>query len=257
MLVKRSLSILLLINSIFLAGLQIQAKNNNKNFIKGGNSIQLPTLSHTKFSTHKAKLNTNLLPKPPTDTLLTKKGFLMINFVYVGYNNFRTYIPALNHVQNSRTGHFGLGLGLDYYYAKNRFWGLGVMIHSDYEGLLPLAASSAHTAEGYTSYFSYYAYLSHHHNINKFKLGYGLSIGGANYRYLDEERDSSGARKEIKDRYAQYGMMFTLHYQLKTPLSIAAIYRPSFFIEAETKENQYEHVISLALFWSFDLKKTK
>lgn len=192
------------------------------------------------------------------------KGDLYLDFSFPAINHF-DFVPNKEN-RKTQLRVLGISTGLDYYYQNNRFLSInaGMTFPSlaYYDQAFPYydytdkSASTAHV------------YISHNNRINRFSLGYGLSM---NFHYWKYEKGTVLADKETfiykyhrsssvhyKNRdHQSLGTIFTANYYFTNSFYSGIIYRPSFIRFNTDKTFEYEHLLSITLGFKIKLKKGK
>lgn len=177
------------------------------------------------------------------------KGDLLLNLFFPHVNYFK--LSPDYEDDKDYFGFMGIGLGVDYYYHKNRF--LNISVSGTTEFMLPFPAPVCMEGE-YTRAFSLDAILTNNHRINRISLGYGLSYARNIWRYNNDD---------IEIAYSRYnsalGLAFKGQFYFSEKFTVGLIYRPTFvrLNSLSNKTMKYEHLLSLDFGFKFRLNKRK
>lgn len=162
------------------------------------------------------------------------------------YINSYFFQPINDDAYKSRTGFLGFGLGIEYFYKKNRFWTLSVNASND--GIV-----SDRNENFYAVAFSF----SNNHRRSRFTYGYGLSYAINSWntnRFLIEGPPESFFIYVEKENHT-LGANFSIYRQLKDNFYLGLVYRPTVFQVAPDVRLKYEHVIGVDLVWKLKIKQ--
>ncbi len=185
-------------------------------------------------------------------TYPTNKGELYLHVSLPHINSFN--LKPENEGSKINTGFWGISLGLDYCYTKNRFFNLSVSGVSDF--FVPVPAAVDISGE-YELMSSRYISFSNNHRINRFTVGYGLSYARNtwDFRYYDRFDPPPPTRESIKRSHNSFGLVFPTYFQISKNFHLGVIYRPTFFAPELTDKFKYEHLISIDFTWKIRVKK--
>ena len=175
---------------------------------------------------------------------LYNKGELYFHLSIPHINSF--YLKPENEGAKVNTGFWGLSLGLGYYHAENQFINLSIAGVTDF--FVPVPASP-NIDDEYEQMSSTFISLSNNHEINQFRLGYGLSYARNTWRF----EANNSARESIRKSHHSFGLVFPTYYQIKERFHIGLSYRPTFIIPSRGGRFEYEHLISIDLMWKMPL----
>lgn len=152
-------------------------------------------------------------------------------------------------MQQSFEGFNGLGVGLNYYYARNKSIGISGSMTT----AMPFPIGSVdYFGGGYERASVSYLSVTNDYKIRRLRLGYGL-----NYAFNRRERvydDTLGMpRRILKGQSA--GLVLKAHWQLLKVLNAGVTYRPTFITVVPEAELQYQHFISVDLMVTLSLLK--
>ena len=175
---------------------------------------------------------------------LKKKNALYLH-LSIPYGNLMYFKPE-GYGQQFSGGFYGLSAGLDYYHHEKQYFSITVSAVTDYAFPLPVPVDEEGATE---SMSSFYTSFSNNHLIRHFTFGYGLSVA----------RNSWG----IYPAYSSYdeafiirntagGLIFSVYAKPGPRFNIGVIYRPTFY-QFDTRQFEYEHLISLDLAWKIRL----
>lgn len=250
--VKSSINPAFLIGNIFWVQLSPAAYlidlTNQKRFYYG-NPVFLDTASSMRFI------------RPPISKFFhdfisksypTNKAELYLHISLPYLNSFS--LKPENEGTKTNTGFWGISLGLDYCYTKNKFVNLSVSCASDF--FVPVPAAVDIIGE-YELMSSIYISFSNNHRINRFTIGYGLSYARNtwDFRYYNRFNPAPPTREPIKRSHNSYGLVFPTYFQLSKNFHFGVIYRPTFFIPKLEDKFKYEHLISIDFAWKIRIKK--
>lgn len=183
------------------------------------------------------------------DPYVRKKGDIYANLFFPHVNYFK--LSPDYEDDKDYFGFMGIGLGVDYYYHKNRF--LNISVSGTTEFMVPFPAPVCMEGE-YTRAFSLDAILTNNHRINRISLGYGLSYARNIWRYNNDD---------IEVAYSRYnsalGLAFKGQFYFSEKFTVGLIYRPTFvrLNSLSNKTMKYEHLLSLDFGFKFRLNKRK
>ena len=185
-------------------------------------------------------------------TYPTNKGELYLHVSLPHINSFS--LTPENEKAKTNTGFWGLSLGLDYCYARNKFLNLSVSGVSDF--FVPVPAAVDISGE-YELMSSRYISFSNNHRIKRFTLGYGLSYARNtwDFRYYDRFDPVPPTRDPVKRSHNSFGLVFPTYVQLSKNFHFGVIYRPTFFAPELSDKFKYEHLISIDFAWKIRIKK--
>lgn len=183
---------------------------------------------------------------------LYNKGELYLHLSLPHINSFRL-IPESEGVKVN-TGFWGLTIGLDYYYSKNRFINLGISGVSDF--FIPFPAAVDLSGE-YELMSSRYISLSNNKRLKRFTIGYGLSYARNtwDFRYYGRFDPPPPTRDPIKKSSYALGLIFPTYFQVGEYFNIGVVYRPTFYRMNIADKFKYEHLLSIDFAWKIRLKK--
>jgi hypothetical protein len=173
------------------------------------------------------------------------KFYLLISMPHA--NNFLVR-PGNNEGTRTNTGFFGLSVGLDYYYKKNKFLRLSAGAVTNFP--IPFPAPYDYKGD-VVSISSQYVNISNNYQLNRFLLGYGISIS-RNYWHHYNDYTNPVVEYGSQTNTAA-GIVLQSYYKLGRTFYIGAIYRPTFFRFSSSNPFEYEHLISIDLLWRLRL----
>jgi hypothetical protein len=168
------------------------------------------------------------------------KGTWLIHFSLPHINIFELRPQGEGTKYN--TGFLGISAGLDYYHSKKQYLSLTGNAVMDF--MVPAPAPVRYEGPHEQMYSTYLA-LTNNHKIRRFSLGYGLAYGNNLWRFGD--RSTGGV--EIKSN-TFLGFSAPIYFQIVRTFHLGFIYRPS-FLNLNTNELQYEHLMSVDFAWKF------
>jgi hypothetical protein len=177
-------------------------------------------------------------------------GLLNVSLPYV--NSF--HLKPNKESYKTNTGFWGISVGCDYYYQKNRFVNLSLAGVSDI--FFPVPAAVDIFGE-YELMHSSYTALSNNHTWNRFSIGYGISFSKNTWDYINRSRYDSipPIREPVKKTNFSIGLIFPAYVQLSKIWHVGLIYRPSFIKLNSADLLKYEHLISLDFALKWRVKK--
>ena len=180
------------------------------------------------------------------------KGELLLHLSLPHINSF--CLNPKNENYKINTGFWGLSIGFDYYYLKNKFVNLSVSGVSDF--WVPVPAAIDMSGE-YELMSSGYISLSNNYRIKRFTIGYGLSFGRNtwDFRYYDWGESLPPTREPVKKSHNTLGFIFPTYFQIGEYFNIGVVYRPSFYRPNLPDKFSYEHLISIDFAWKIRIKK--
>lgn len=138
---------------------------------------------------------------------------------------------------------FGISIGADYYYKKNKFLSLTFSALSD-----KLKLTSYYDELPYDNQriFSQNISLTDNFKINRFSLGYGLNFSENGWQYVkSKEFETLFETKYIKKYNYNLGFAFNGYYQVFKCFYVGMNYRPTIFQVFPTKKLLYQHVLGM------------
>jgi hypothetical protein len=175
-------------------------------------------------------------------------GALFFNLSMPHINNFK--LKPQNEPLKDNTGFWGFSVGMDYFYANNRFINLSASVHTNLFTPVPAAVDYF---DDYEVMNSKSLSLSHNHRIKRFTLGYGIAY--CENSWLFNDYDSTGYKESIFKKNNALGLVFKSYFQTANNSYIGLIYRPTFIRFMERNKYEYEHLISIDFITKIRLKK--
>ncbi len=170
----------------------------------------------------------------------TKKDQFDFTFSFPIASNFE--MRPLNEGTKKSVG-FGISLGADYYYKKNKYLSLTFSAFAD---KLKLTSYYDDLPFDNERIFSQNISLTDNFKINRFSLGYGLNFSENGWQYVkSKEFESFYETKYIKKYNYNLGFTFNGYYQLFECFYVGLNYRPTIFQIYPTKKVLYQHVLGL------------
>ncbi len=171
---------------------------------------------------------------------------LKISFPYINHYLFETE----GFGRQISNGFLGIALGADYYYADRKY--VNLLAAGTMDFFIPFPAPF--DWEGEVTFFdSAFLGLSNNHRINKFSLGYGLSLSKNTWR-VNNNLDPLLSKKSIT---TNAGLLFTAYYYPWRNFYVGLIYRPDLIRLKAEKPFQYQHLLSIDFGWKINLVKSK
>ncbi len=170
----------------------------------------------------------------------TKKGKFDITFSIPIASNFE--MRPLNERIKKSFG-FGISIGADYYYKKNKFVSLNLTAFADKFAPDGYFDDGAYERERiYSSNIS----LSDNFKINRFSLGYGLNFAKNTWEFskLEEFETFNKSLYKSKTSY-NLGLIFNGYYQIFEYFYVGLNYRPTVFQTYPTTIFKYNHVFGM------------
>jgi len=184
-------------------------------------------------------------------TYPTNKGELYLHVSLPHINSFN--LRPENEGYKINTGFWGLSLGLDYSYSKNRFLNLSISGVSDFFVPVPAAV---HIRGKYELMSSRYISFSNNHRIKRFTIGYGLSYARNTWDFRYSGFDTQPPiREPIKRSHNSFGLVFPTYFQLSKNFHLGIVYRPTLFAPELIEKFKYEHLISIDFAWKIRIRK--
>ncbi len=175
-----------------------------------------------------------------TKVYTTKKGQFDFTFSVPIACNFE--MRPLNEGIKKSIG-FGISIGADYYYKKNKYLSLTFSAFAD-----KLKLTSYYDNPPYDNerIFSQNISLTDNFKINRFSLGYGLNFSENGWQYVkSKEFESFYETKYLKKYNYNLGFVFTCYYQLFKCFYVGLNYRPTILQTYPTTVFKYNHVFGL------------
>ncbi|MEL6820431.1 MAG: hypothetical protein AAFP70_01620 [Calditrichota bacterium] len=189
--------------------------------------------------------------KKPFSQSLANSIYLHLSIPYV--NSFLLQ-PDDEVDTKINTGFWGISGGLDFYYTPKRFIQLSLNTASDL--FLPVPASPGLDSE-YEIMGSVFLNASHNHQLNKFILGYGVSLSRNFWSFNNSaysEDSPTPSRESVRRDNNALGLVFPAYFRVSDRFYIGTIYRPTFLRLSSQNRIDYEHLISLDLAWKIGLR---
>lgn len=178
---------------------------------------------------------------------------------------FNASIPYINIFQlqpenmnvKSNTGFFGISVGADYFYSKNKFANFTLSHNMDFVAPVPAPVSYD---DGLHETFSSSSFmLTNNHQFNRFSLGYGITYAINVWKQHDDtliDNNSTYVKQDdIKKQYSAFGLAFPAYFQFGRFFYAGVIYRPTFYRPTLANKFTYEHVISIDFKFKFRIKE--
>ena len=188
-----------------------------------------------------------------------KKGDFNI-LLSIPYVNLFHLSPKNETLQNS-AGFWGIGLGTEYFYKKNKSIQLRGDAITDF--FLPVLGGAvdfdefSHRESGYAFNIN----LTNNFYIKRFQLGYGLNFAKNTWVYhgyynkqfeeLAENEEPEWIEGKSKTN-KMLGLILNTYYRFTNRFYFGVIYRPAFF-EMSSSKRMYEHAISFDFMWKIHL----
>lgn len=147
--------------------------------------------------------------------------------------------------RESGVRYLGFGVGLDYFYEKNRF----VNFSSSFVGGTSLNNKETVNKKIY----SFSGYLTNNHRFRRGSFGYGLSLSENHWQDDVITLDDSNVSRITflaKDT-GNLGLVFNGYVQVTQQFYLGGVYRPTFFQLSPSFQAKYEHVVSVEFLWKF------
>lgn len=170
----------------------------------------------------------------------TKKGNLDFTISIPIATNFE--MRPLNQGIKKSVG-FGISIGADYYYKKNKFLSLTLSVLAD-----KLKLTSYYDEPPYDNQkiFSQNISLTDNFKLNRFSLGYGLNFSENGWLYVkSKEFETLFEIKYIKKYNYNLGFAFNGYYQVFKCFYVGLNYKPTIFQVYPTKKLLYQHVLGI------------
>jgi hypothetical protein len=173
-----------------------------------------------------------------TKEYLTQKGNFKFTLSIPTACNFE--MRPLNESIKKSVG-FGISVGLDYYYIKNKYLSLNLIAFVDNFSIGEYSKNKPIERQ-YSSNIS----LSDNFKIKRFSVGYGLNFS-KNTWDLDksQEFDTFTKFSYIKKVNYNFGFVITGYYQLLRFFYVGLNYRPTILQTYPTTNFKYQHVLSI------------
>jgi len=188
-----------------------------------------------------------------------EKGDFNIQLSIPGINLF--HLSPKNETTRNLGGFFGLGIGAEYFYKKNKSLQLRGDMIIDYPVPVPMGIDWDES-EPRESCDAYNINLTDNFYIKRFQLGYGLNYAkntwfySGYYKNLPEIIIDENYKQEWIEGKTKTNMMLGLalnsYYRFTSHFYMGVIYRPSFF-ELSNPKFKYEHSISFDFLWKIHL----
>ncbi len=184
---------------------------------------------------------------------IPKKGDVDLH-ISIPYINSFLLRPEDEASRKLNTGFWGISVGLDYHYSDKQFVSLVCSGVTDF--FLPVPAAVSLSGE-YELMTSAYVSLSNNHQIRRFTLGYGLSLGRNVWEldYFDRSNPNPPAREPVTKGHLVAGLVFPAYYQVSHRFKLGLIYRPTFWRPDIEPGGRYEHLVSFDVAWKIPLIK--
>lgn len=177
--------------------------------------------------------------------------FFNLNFPILNIASHQTLTNTSENTINAS----GLGFGVDYFYSKKNFINFSLNSIND---LFTLVETSTVNTYNYIdinreNYFS----ITHNHQLKKFFIGYGLSIGRNYYNPSEYDNYSFSETPNILKNDVNYaaGFLFNTYIQAGKYLNIGLIYRPSIYTLNSTQPLFHQYYVGIDLRYRFRVKK--
>lgn len=142
-------------------------------------------------------------------------------------------------------GFFGLTLGAEYFYKKNKYVKLNAGGIVSFPIPFPVPLINDGEVE---TLVSLYSTLTDNYQLNRFSLGYGFSYSF--YRYDHNFGDDNYTNQKDKSVKGHgIGLSFNTYYRLGRRFNIGFVYNPTFISIYPQTELLYQHTISFDLLW--------
>ncbi|MEM1319067.1 MAG: hypothetical protein AAGG75_02360 [Bacteroidota bacterium] len=178
-----------------------------------------------------------------------KKWMLHLSIPY--FNSF--YLQPDGEDPQYEAGFWGISLGADYHYKRNRSVHLSVSGASSF--FLPIPAAVDISGEWQIA-GSWFVTAAHQHHWNRFQLGYGLSFARNvwEWKYSEIFDPLPPTRPEAYRQNNSLGAQLSGYARTGKRFYLGFLYRPTFLrFNSSEQALAYEHLISLDLAWKFRL----
>ena len=166
------------------------------------------------------------------------------------------HLSPKNESSRNLAGFWGVGLGAEYFYKKNK----SLQLYSDAITDIFIPVPAAVDFDEFSPRESSYAFninLTDNFNIKRFQLGYGLNFAKNTWiyhGYYDKRYEELAENEEpewINGRTKtnkMLGLVLNTYYRFTNHFYFGVIYRPAFF-EMSNSKLMYEHSISFDFMW--------
>ncbi len=170
----------------------------------------------------------------------TKKGKFDFTFSIPIASNFEMQ-PSNEGIKKS-VG-FGISVGTDYYYKKNKYLSLNLSGFAD--SFTPDGGAVDNTEDSEKLYSSNIS-LTDNFKIKRFSLGYGINFSKNSWDYEKHEKFETFTKSIYKTKVNyNLGFIFTSYYQLFKCFYVGLNYRPTILQTYPTNVFKYNHVFGL------------
>ena len=167
------------------------------------------------------------------------------------YNNF--FSNPENEKSKTKNGFLGYSIGLDYFYANNKYISFTAATPWDFP--MPFLAPLHYYGEQQFLGSNYFG-LTNNNIISRFSIGYGLSYAKNSWDLVNFD-DYVIATGTTSKEHDAYGLILNSYYQFGNSFFVGIIYRPTLLTPQLKNKLTYEHLISLDLSWKLRIVKNK
>jgi hypothetical protein len=176
-------------------------------------------------------------------------------------NDFRLdlKLPWINHLtlnpdnkfKENRFGFVGVGVGIEYNYAKNKY--LETSFSAAATSDIPFPAP---VLKNYNKNLTtFYACVTDNIIKNRFTVGYGINYADNRWAEVIRDFSNNGLSTTSQTEYSNKSIGLTLntYYRLGKTANLGMTYRPSLFNIENNFRFLYEHLITVEFMWRFSL----
>lgn len=168
--------------------------------------------------------------------------------ISVPYANIFLLQPESEGVKKG-AGFFGLTLGAEYFYKKNKYVKLNIGTISNFPIPFPVPLMNDGEVE---TLVSLYSTFTDNYQLNRFSLGYGISYSLYRWDY-DFGDDNYTNQKDKSVKGHGIGLSFNTYYRVGKCFHIGFVYNPTFVSIYPQTELLYQHTISFDLLWKIQI----
>lgn len=180
-------------------------------------------------------------------------------------NDFRIdlKLPWVNHLalnpdnkfKENRLGFVGVGMGIEYNYAENKY--LETSFSAAATSNIPFPAP---VLKSYNkSFTTFYGGLTKNIIKNRFTIGYGINYADNQWAEVIRGSSNNPLATDSLTEYSNKSLGVTLntYYRLGKTANVGITYRPSLFNIEDNFSFLYEHLITIEFMWRVHLFKIK
>lgn len=168
----------------------------------------------------------------------------------IPYGNFFYFNPKMNKPVSS-AGFYGLSVGVEYFYQNNRYIKASGSAIINFPMFIPVPVDSDGVTE---SFYSIGGSLTDNFVLNRFTIGYGLTVAKNKWIYDNDGNDPDvplipGNTKRMELASLSAGLQVNGYFRMGRQFHIGVIYNPYLYDFAPTGRLNYQHTISIDLLW--------